>query len=104
MPLKDITTIDIEEWAIDILTEYHMTAKTFNTHKIVVMNALVYAKKKGYINENPWVKEELDYKRLLSSPRRKPSSDMVFYPDEIEALSVEFERGYKANGNTACIG
>ena len=43
MPLKDITTIDIEEWAIDILTEYHMTAKTFNTHKIVVMNALVYA-------------------------------------------------------------
>lgn len=104
MPLKDITTIDIEEWAIDILTEYHMTAKTFNTHKIVVMNALVYAKKKGYINENPWVKEELDYKRLLSSPRRKPSSDMVFYPDEIEALSVEFERGYNANGNTACIG
>lgn len=29
---------------------------------------------------------------------------MVFYPDEIEALSVAFERGYKDNGNTACIG
>lgn len=104
MPLSEITTIDIEEWAIDILTEFRMTAKSFNTHKIVVMNALVYAKRKGYIKENPWIKEELDYKRLLSSPRRKPSSDMVFYPDEIESLFAEFERGYKANCNSACIG
>ena len=94
MPLKKITTVDIEEWAIDVLTEKHMTAKAFNTHKIVVMNTLVYAKKKGYIEENPWVKDELDYRRLLASPRRKPSSEMVFYPDEIEALFMELERGY----------
>ena len=104
MPLKKITTVDIEEWAIDVLTEKHMTAKAFNTHKIVVMNTLVYAKKKGYIEENPWVKDELDYRRLLASPRRKPSSEMVFYPDEIEALFMELERGYEINGNTACLG
>lgn len=103
-PLLEITTMDIEEWAIDVLSEYRMTAKSFNTHKIVVMNALVYAKKKGYIKENPWIKEELDYKRLLASQRRKPSSEVVFYPDEIEALFQEFERGYIYNSNTVCLG
>lgn len=81
-----------------------MTAKAFNTHKIVVMNAMLYAKKKGYITDNPWISEELDYRRLLSSPRRKPSSEMVLYPDEIEALFTDLMRGYETNCNSACIG
>lgn len=101
IPLKKITTMDLEDWAIDVLTEYSMTSNIFNTHKTVVMNALVYAKKKGYISNNPWVKEELDYQRLLDSPRRKASSDMVFYPDEIDSLVEEFERCYELNSNTA---
>lgn len=104
MPLTDIKPINLEEWAIDVLREYKMTSQTFNTHKLVVTGPLAYAKRKGYISENPWCKEELEYTHLFKSKRRKPSEKMVFYPDEIEELLGELERGYDYNGNMANLG
>lgn len=104
MDLDKIKSIDLEEWAIDVLTTYDMTAKTFNNHKIVVTGPLKYAKRKGYIAVNPWNSEELEYHHLFRSPRRRPSAEMVFYPDEIEELRQEFERGYQKNGNIANLG
>ena len=104
MPLKKIKTIDLENWAVDVLINNPMTAKSFNTHKIVVTGTLRYAKRKGLISEDPWKKEELEYTHLFKSARRKPSSDMIFYPDEIEALIEEFDRGYELNGNIANLG
>ncbi len=93
-PLNSIKTIDLENWAIDVLIN-QMTAKSFNTHKIVLTGSLRYAKRKGLINDNPWKKEELEYTHLFKSERRKPSASMVFYPDEIEELIEEFERGFE---------
>ena len=81
-----------------------MTAKSFNTHKIVLTGSLRYAKRKGLINDNPWKKEELEYTHLFKSERRKPSASMVFYPDEIEELIEEFERGFELNANVANLG
>ena len=104
MPLKSIKTIDIEEWAIDILSRYGMQSKTFNTHKIAVTGPLRYAKRKGWISENPWNKEELEYNHLFRSQRIKPSAKMIFYPDEIDELYIEFQRGYDYNGNVANLG
>lgn len=104
MPMKSIKTIDLEDWAIDILSQYDMQAKNFNTHKIVVTGPLRYAKRKGWITENPWSKEELEYSHLFKSQRIKPSAKMVFYPDEIEELCIEFQRGYDYNRNIANLG
>ncbi|WP_243126736.1 tyrosine-type recombinase/integrase [Clostridium sp. HBUAS56010] len=104
MPLKQIKTLDLENWAIDVLINNPMTAKSFNTHKIVVTGTLRYAKRKGLIPEDPWKKEELEYTHLFKSARRKPSADMIFYPDEIEGLIEEFDRGYELNGNIANLG
>lgn len=104
MKLKDITTVDLEEWAIEVLINNKMTAKTFNNHKITVTGTLAYAKRKGYISTNPWIKEELEYNHLFKSTRRKPSAAVIFYPDEIDALLQEFERGYQLNGNIANLG
>jgi len=104
MKLKDITTLDLEEWAIDVLRKYEMTAKMFNSYKIVVTGPLAYAKRKNYIPKNPWVKDELEYTHLFKSKRIRPSAEMIFYPDEIEALLKEFERGYQLNGNIANLG
>lgn len=104
MRLMDIKTIDLEEWAIDTLITYKMTSKQFNNHKIVVTGTLIYAKRKKYINENPWIREELEYTHLFKSARIKPSSKMVFYPDEIDALCEEFERGYQLNDNMSNLG
>lgn len=104
MPLKKIKTIDLENWAIDVLINTPMTAKSFNTHKIVVTGTLRYAKRQGLIPEDPWKKEELEYTHLFKSARRKPSADMIFYPDEIEDLIEEFDRGYELNGNVANLG
>ena len=56
------------------------------------------------IPEDPWKKEELEYTHLFKSARRKPSADMIFYPDEIEDLIEEFDRGYELNGNVANLG
>lgn len=102
--LSDIKTIDLEEWAIDTLIAHKMTAKQFNNHKIVVTGTLAYAKRKGYIIENPWVKEELEYTHLFKSIRIKPSAKMLFYPDEIDALCAELERGYQLNSNITNLG
>lgn len=104
MPLAKIKTIDLENWAIDVLINTPMTAKGFNTHKIVVTGTLRYAKRLGVIPDDPWKKEELEYTHLFKSTRRKPSADMVFYPDEIEDLIEEFDRGYELNGNVANLG
>lgn len=104
MPLASIKTIDLENWALDTLLEHKMTAKCFNTNKIVITGPLKYAKRQGLINENLWNKDELEYTHLFKSVRIKPSADMVFYPDEIDALIDELERGYCMNGNIANLG
>ena len=101
MPLEDLKTIDLENWAIDVLTEYDMTARCFNTNKVVVTGPLKYAKRMRYISENPWQKEEMEYVHLFKAERRKPSAEVIFYPDEIELLCSEFENGYSNNGNIA---
>lgn len=104
LPLKSIKTIDLENWAIEVLLKYEMTAKNFNTHKLVVTGPLTYAKRKEFITENPWSKEDLEYTHLFKSKRKKPSECMIFYPDEIEELLEEFERGYALNSNIANLG
>lgn len=101
MKLVDIKPIDLEEWAIDTLRNHQMTAKKFNNHKIVVTGTLAYSKRMGYISENPWNKEELEYTHLFKSVRIKESARMIFYPDGIDELCIELEHGYKNNGNIA---
>jgi len=101
LPLAKIKTTDLEDWAIDVLSTHPMTAKQFNTHKIAVMGPMAYAKRQGYIDVNPWVKEDMEYQQLFDSKRIKSSATMIFYPDEIEDLITEFERSYQNNGNTA---
>lgn len=102
--LKNIKTIDLEEWAIDILTKYNMQAKIFNTHKIVVTGPLRYAKRKKLITDNPWNPDDLEYSHLFKSQRIKQSAKMIFYPDEIQELLSEFQRGYAYNDNIANLG
>lgn len=46
IPIKNIKTIDLEDWAIDVLSAKGMTAKGFNTHKITVTGPLKYAREK----------------------------------------------------------
>lgn len=104
IPLRSMKTIDLENWAIDVLINNNMTAKAFNTNKIIVTGPLRYAKRQGWITENPWNKDELEYTHLFRSERIKPSADMIFYPDEIEELISEFERGFANNGNIANLG
>ena len=104
IPLQKMKTADVEDWAIDLLSTYSMTASTFNNHKICVTGPLAYAVRQGYISDNPWKKEKLEYQQLFKSKRRKKSEDAVFYPDEIEELVGEFERGYEVNRNTANLG
>lgn len=104
IPLISIKTIDLENWAIDILTEFKMTGHNFNTHKLVVTGPLKYAKRKGYIEINPWNKDELEYTHLFKSERMRPSAEMIFYADEIEELFEVLERGFQSNGNIVNLG
>lgn len=102
MKLKSISASDIEDWAIDTLTAFPMSAKAFNTNKIVLQGPLVYAfAKKHYIASNPWNSDEIDYKHLLNSRRIKPSKEMIFYEQEIAELLELFEVSYAKNRNIA---
>lgn len=54
--------------------------------------------------EEKWNKEELEYNHLFRSQRIKLSAKMIFYPDEIDELYIEFQSGYDYNGNIANLG
>ena len=104
IPLKRITFEDCEDWAIETLKKHPMTAHRFNTAKIVVTGPLSYAVRTRRITKTPWVKEAIDYSRLLKSERYRPAEDVTFSKEEMEALMNALLLDYNKFHNSVNLG
>lgn len=103
LPLDEITTEDLDEWARGVLIEKPLSSQRWNTYKICVTGPLELALREGIIKENPWKPELMDLKRLYKSPRRAPSKDKIFYDDEVERIIEQCMTDFVRNGNSANI-
>ena len=103
LPLDEITTEDLDEWARVVLIEKPLSAQRWNTYKICVTGPLELALREGLIKENPWKPELMDFRRLYKSSRRAPSKDKIFYDDEVERIIEQCMTDFVRNGNSANI-
>ena len=101
--LDELTTEVLDDWARSVLKRNPMTARRFNTLKIVVTGPLGLAVRENLLSENAWKPDVMDYRRLLKSERKAPSSEKIFYDDEISDLVGKLKDDYDANGNTASM-
>jgi len=104
IPLIDITFEDCEDWAIETLKKYPMTAHRFNTAKIVVTGPLSYAVRTKILSRTPWVKEAIDYSRLLRSERPKPAEEVTFSEEELSELMDALIQDYVRYHNSVSLG
>ena len=104
IPLIKMTFEDCEDWAIETLKKFPMTAHRFNTAKIVVTGPLSYAVRTHKISKTPWVKEAIDYSRLLRSERIRPADEVTFSKEELQALMDALLRDYNKYHNSVNLG
>jgi|GEM_PF-1437630 len=99
--ITEITIEDLDAWAKDVLAKYPMTAKIFNTNKIIVVGPLDLAVSDHIIQMNPWISKVMKYHKLIKATRKRPSGEMVLLPDEIVRLKKALMKGYEDNKNSA---
>ena len=104
IPLIKMTFEDCGDWAIETLKKFPMTAHRFNTAKIVVTGPLSYAVRTHKISKTPWVKEAIDYSRLLRSERIRPADEVTFSKEELQALMDALLRDYNKYHNSVNLG
>ena len=103
IPLKNLTPENLDAWARDLLISRPMSAKRFNTYKIVVTGPLELAAREGIIPESPWKPALMDYRLLYRAPRKAPSRDKIFYDDEIREIVSRCLNDYEKDGNPANV-
>lgn len=103
IPIDRITTEDLDTWARALLIRKPMSAKRFNTYKIVVTGPLELAVREKLIPFSPWKPELQDYRRLFKTARRAPSKDKIFYDDEIAAINDACLKDYDLTHNSSDI-
>ena len=103
IPIDRITTEDLDSWARKLLIRKPMSAKRFNTYKIVVVGPLDLAVREKLIPSSPWKPELQNYRRLFKASRRPPSKDKIFYPDEIAEINRTCLKAYNETHNASDI-
>lgn len=100
LPIQKVKTIELENWANDIIHEFNMTSHSWTNHKCIINGIFEMAYKNGVIFSNPCNEMSID-RNLLRSERPKESKLRIFYIDEIKDILAECLNAYNANGNNA---
>lgn len=103
IPIKEITTEDLDNWARDVLKNTPLSSKRFNTLKITVTGPLDLAVREHIIDVSPWKPELMDYQMLLKAERKAPSNQKLFYEDEIKAIVKKCMSDYEVGHNSSNI-
>ena len=103
IPISQITTEDLDDWARELLIRKPMSSKRFNTYKIVVTGPLELAVREKIIPVSPWKPGFMDYRLLFKASRRAPSKDKIFYEDEVQMIIHNCMEDYEKTRNSADI-
>ena len=84
--IVDINVITLDEWVHSIVKKYKMTKKMYFNMAIILRQSFEYAKKKGYIDYNPFPDIDFNTKLLVRS-KKKESSTQVYSTDEQKKIT-----------------
>lgn len=87
IPIKDLTYLQLDQWAHDIIKKYEMNKKQYYNMSVIMRQCLEYATEEGLsiIERNPFNRVKVNSK--LFSKKQKPSSQsQVFLEKEQAAI------------------
>ena len=87
IPIKDLTKLDLDEWAHKLIKDYNMTKNQYYNVTVIMRQALLYAVDLGIIESSPFSLVKIDGKRLFRKTKKKPDHTQVFFQSEIDEIS-----------------
>lgn len=87
VPIKDLTKLDLDEWAHKLIKDYNMTKNQYYNVTVIMRQALLYAVDLGIIESSPFSLIKIDGKRLFRKTKKKPDYTQIFYQNEVDEIS-----------------
>lgn len=87
VPIKDLTKLDLDEWAHKLIKDYNMTKNQYYNVTVIMRQALLYAVDLGIIENSPFSLVKIDGKRLFRKTKKKPDYTQIFYQNEVDEIS-----------------
>ena len=91
--IKKLDTVYLEKWAHTLIKKYKMTKTQYYNTTVIIRQSLKYAKKKGYIKENPFEDAEINTK-LFRGVQKADSKTQVYTIEEQQKMEEEMWRLY----------
>lgn len=85
-PLKELTKLDLDQWAHALIKNYDMTRKGYVNVQVIMRQALDYAVDLGIINFNPMTQVKVE-RKMYRREKKKPDKTQVYTAEEIEAIT-----------------
>ena len=83
IPLDELSSLEIEEWLLKQIKDYHLTKTCFYNMRIILGQGLDYAVRQGIIERNPMTDVKINPK-LLVHKEKGDDADQVFTNKEIQ--------------------
>ena len=93
MDIRKMDAVYLETWLHALIKKYNMTKKQFYNTTIIIRQGMKYAKKKGYIKENPFDETEINTK-LFRGVQKADSKTQVYTIEEQQKMEEEMWRLY----------
>jgi integrase len=100
-PMKNLTTMNLEEWANNLIKSNNMTRKEWQNIKTVISGIWDYAYRSGYISQNSWsaIKISVKFRQI----NKRPPETQVFIGDNLDKLTNECFNLYERTENEAYL-
>ncbi len=85
-PLKELTKLDLDQWAHALIKKYDMTRKGYVNVQVIMRQALDYAVDLGIISSNPMSQVKIE-RKMYRREKKKPDKTQVYTAEEIEAIT-----------------
>lgn len=95
-PIKDMTKIELDDWAHETIKNLQLTKKQYYNMSIIIRQSLEYATEKGYIEENPFERIKINSK-MFRKVKKPTSQTQVFLTDEIPQIVYDMIRRFQNN-------
>ena len=97
IPMKNISIIDLESWANELIKDHNMTRKEWQNVKVIIGGIWDFAHRKGYISNNTWkeIRITVKYRQIT----KQPPETQVFIGDDLYKLIAKCKELYETTEN-----
>ncbi len=95
-PLKNLTTLMLDEWVHSNIQRHQMTKKQYYTMSFILRRCMIYAETNGYIQENVFAKVKVNSK-MFRKVQKKPDYTQVYLAHEQPLIIDEAWKDYNKN-------